>query len=128
MFSNLNDLHVSLMLCYCLKIHIGEEELKHWQIFVYCFMDGGFKHWSTLKHKYYLQNILYFQWMQLISAIPSNWKNIIKQNNDINAFTTTQHHFSRSSRVLTVQKETLKELHWILITTIDYKPTSQKCF
>ena len=69
MFSNLNDLHVSLMLCYCLKIHIGEEELKHWQIFVYCLMDGGFKNWSTLKHEYYLQNILYFQWMQLISVL-----------------------------------------------------------
>ena len=57
------------MLFYCLKIHIGEEELKHWQIFVYCFMDGGFKNWSTLKHEYYLQNILCFQWMQLISAL-----------------------------------------------------------
>ena len=59
--------------------------------------NGGFKNWNTLKHECDLQNILYFQWMQLISAIPSNWKNIIKKNNDINTFTTTQHHFIRSS-------------------------------
>ena len=66
--------------------------------------------------------------MQLINAIPSNWKNIIKENNDINTFTTTQHHFIRNSRVLTIQKATSKELYWILITTVKYKPTSQKYF
>ena len=56
----------------------------------------SFKYWHTVKHEYDLQNNLYFQWMQLINAIPSNWKNIIKQNNDINTFTTTQHHFIRN--------------------------------
>ena len=66
--------------------------------------------------------------MQLINVIPSNWKYIIKQNNDINTFTTTQHHFVRNSRVLTVQKATSKELYWILITTVKHKPTSQKHF
>ena len=63
-----------------------------------------------------------------MSAIPSNWKNMIKQNNDINTFATTEHHFIRNSRVLTVQKATSKELYWILITTIEHKVTSQKYF
>ena len=27
------------MLFYCLQVHIGEEEVKHWQKFVYYFMD-----------------------------------------------------------------------------------------
>ena len=49
--------------------------------------NGVFKNWNTLKHDYDLQNNLYFQWMQLISAIPSYGENIIKQNNDINTFT-----------------------------------------
>ena len=40
MLSHQNDTHVSLMLFYCLKVHIGEEEMKHWQNFVYFFMDG----------------------------------------------------------------------------------------
>ena len=66
--------------------------------------------------------------MQLVSAIPSNWKNTIKQNSNINTLTTTQHHFIRNSRVLTVQKVTSKKLDWILLTTIDHKATSQKYF
>ena len=90
--------------------------------------NGVFKDWNALKHGCDLQNNLYSQWMQLISAIPSNWENIIKQNSDINTFTTTQHHFLRNSRVLTVQKVTSNELYWILITTIEHKSTSQKYF
>ena len=46
--------------------------------------NAVFKDWNTLQHDYGLQNNLYFQWMQLISAIPSNWKNVIEQNNYIN--------------------------------------------
>ena len=90
--------------------------------------NGVFKDWNTLKCEYDLQNNLYFQWMQLISAIPSNWKNIIKQIKDIIAFTTTKHPFIRNLRVLTVQKVTSKELYWILMTTTEHKPTSQKYF
>ena len=87
--------------------------------------NSVFKDWNTLRHEYNLQNNLYFQWMQLISAILSTWKNIIKQNNDINMFMTTQHHFIQKSRVLTVQKVTSKELYWILIITTEHEPTSQ---
>ena len=63
-------------------------------------VEVTFKDWNILKHEYDLQINLCFQWMQLISAIPSNWKNIIKQNNDINMFMATQHHFIQNSRVL----------------------------
>ena len=90
--------------------------------------NGAFKDWNTFKHEYNLQNNLYFQWMQLISAIPSNWKNIIKQNNNSNTFRTKEHHFTRNSRALTIQKVTSKELYLILIRTIEHKPTSQKYF
>ena len=92
------------------------------------YRNGFFKNLHTVKHEYDLQNNFYFHWMRLVNAIPSNGKNIIKQNNDINSFTTTQHHFIRNSRVLTVQKSTSKELYWILITTVKHKSTSQKYF
>ena len=55
--------------------------------------------------------------MQLVSAIPSSWKNI-KPNNNINTLATMQHHFILNSRVLMVQKVTSKEPYWILITTM----------
>ena len=28
------------MLFHCTKVHIGEEEVTHWEIFVYYFTDG----------------------------------------------------------------------------------------
>ena len=87
--------------------------------------NGVFNDWNNLKHEYNLQNNLYFQWMQLISIIPSNWKNI-KHNNDSNTFRTTEHHFIRNSRVLRIQKVTSKELYSILTRTRTHKPTSQK--
>ena len=90
--------------------------------------SGVLKDWNTLKHEHYVQNNLYFQWMQLISVIAFNCKNFIKQKNGINMFKTTEHRFIQNSRVLTIQKVTSKELYWILITTIEHKPVSQKYF
>ena len=46
--------------------------------------------------------------MQVISIMLSNWKNIIKQNNDSHMFLTTQHHFIPNSGVVMIQKVTLK--------------------
>ena len=34
----------------------------------------NFKSWETLKNEYHLDNKLYFQWMQLIQAIPLIWR------------------------------------------------------
>ena len=56
--------------------------------------------------------------MQLISAMPSNWKSDVEQNNNMNTFTTTQHHFIRNLRFLTDLKKTSKKLYWVLIGTI----------
>ena len=67
--------------------------------------NGVFKNRNTLKHEYDLQNNLYFLWMQPTSAIPSNWKNIIKQNNNINTFTTTQHHLFETQESLLFKKQ-----------------------
>ena len=40
-----------------------------------------FKKWQTLKDEYHLDNnMMYFQWAQLIHAMPQMWKNKIKQN------------------------------------------------
>ena len=40
----------------------------------------NFKSWETLKNEYYLDNKLYFQWMQLIQAIPLIWKQKINDS------------------------------------------------
>ena len=59
--------------------------------------------------------------MQLVSAILSNWKKIIKQN-----FNGTSFYSKLKSSY--GQKATLKELYWMLIKTTELKPTSQKYF
>ena len=63
--------------------------------------------------------------MQFLSAISSNWENIIKQNKNINTFTTA-HLFVQNSRALMVQKVSSNELYWILITATEHRLTSQK--
>ena len=40
----------------------------------------NFKSWVTLKNQYNLDNKLYFQWIQLIHAIPLIWKQKINDN------------------------------------------------
>ena len=40
----------------------------------------NFKSWNVLKTECKLADSLYFSWMQLINAIPLNWKTIIKHN------------------------------------------------
>ena len=66
--------------------------------------------------------------MHLISAVTSTWENLIKQNNDVNTYTITEHDFIESLRVLTVQKVTSRELYRILITTTKHNLTSPKIF
>ena len=51
-----------------------------------------FKKWKTLKDEYDLDNEMYFQWAQLIHAIPQIWKDKIKQN------------LSKNARILTLDK------------------------
>ena len=38
------------------------------------------KAWETLKNEYHLDSKFYFQWMQLIHAIPLIWKQIINDS------------------------------------------------
>ena len=64
--------------------------------------------------------------MQLIRAITSTWKSIIKQNNDVKMFAAAEYDFIGNSRALTIQKATSGELYWILTTTTEQKATSQK--
>ena len=42
--------------------------------------DGSIKKWLELKAEYKLHEVSYFQWLQLISAIPEGSKFIIKEN------------------------------------------------
>ena len=70
-----------------------------------------------MEDEYHLANDMYFQWAQLIHVIPQILKNKIKQN-----LTKTErdvlvlnHHLIENSRILTLDKLTVKEIYSILI-------------
>ena len=43
-------------------------------------LEGNFKGWETLENEYHLDNKLYFQWIQLIHAVPLIWKQKINNS------------------------------------------------
>lgn len=52
-------------------------------------------------------------------------ENINQDKNNKDTFRTANHCFIQSSRALTVQKVTFKELYWFFIATTECKLTSQ---
>ena len=40
--------------------------------------NGDIKSWNDLKNEFELEQRLYFKWLQLVNAIPSNGKTILK--------------------------------------------------
>ena len=57
--------------------------------------------------------------IQLVSAIPRSWKDVIKQiTNKADDCLTYNHHTIWGSRILTVDKLTSRELYCYLVSTI----------
>ena len=89
-----------------------------------------FKKWQMLEDEYHLDNDMYFQWAQLLHAIPQIWKNKIKQNltkNESNIL-VLNHHLMKIARILTLDKLMAKEIYSILISSLKNKLTSQNYF
>ena len=83
-----------------------------------------------LKDDYHLDNDMYFQWAQLIHAIPQILKNKIKQNLTTNEYNllVLNHHLIKNARILTLGKLTAKEIYSILTSFFKNKLTSQSSF
>ena len=91
--------------------------------------DGYFKTWTVIKAEHNLSENLYFQWMQLIHAIPLEWKQNVKNNiSDSANLLTLNHHIIFNSRILSAEKLSSKEIYLILIHNLKRKPTSQSYF
>ena len=91
--------------------------------------DGSAKNWNILKTEYALKSKDAFCWLQLINAIPEMCKKCIKQTSENTSLLEIKdHHLLRSSRINMLEKSGSKELYSLLISVIDYQPTSQKYF
>ena len=77
----------------------------------------NFKSWETLKNEYHLDNKLYFQWMQLIHAIPLIWKQkkIIAKKMSKKKYVVEDHHLIKNTRVIVLGKLTAGEIYSVLI-------------
>ena len=71
----------------------------------------------------------YFQWLQLISAIPEGWKFIIKETHESTTnLIIHDHHVIKGSRILTLDKLSSTEIYAILISKFQNKPSSNFYF
>ena len=91
----------------------------------------NFKSWETLKKEYHLDNKLYFQWIQLIHAIPLIWKQNKNKKNDSEKnvekkYLIQDHHPIKNTRVIVLDKPTARELYSVLLLSSGTTPTSQK--
>ena len=93
-------------------------------------MKARKKAWETLKNEYHLDKKLFFQWMQLIHAIPLIWKQKIndsKKNVERN-YVVQNHDLIKSTKVIALEKLTTRETYSVLLLSSDNTPTSQKYF
>ena len=92
--------------------------------------NGKIKTWSLLKNEFDLSNDMYFQWMQIINAIPKQWKEkLLEQTSgNPNNIVFKEHHIIKNSRIVSLNKLISKEIYNYLITEKFDKPTSHKYF
>ena len=90
---------------------------------------GKLKEWHLLKNEFSLNDKLYYKWIQIIDAIPSEWKNIIKENkNPTNNLILQDHHLIKNNSMISIEKLTSNELYSFLINLKSVIPTSQKYY
>ena len=91
--------------------------------------DDSIKKWHELKTEHKLHENSYFQWLQLISAIPEGWKFIIKQTHESTTnLIIHDHHVIKERRILTLDKLSSTEIYAILISKVQNKPSSNFYF
>ena len=78
--------------------------------------------WAIFKQKYSISNNLFYKWRQLISAIPTQCKNIIKNSENIPEPT---YHLSYLTRLITAENLTSKMVYGMLIHNIKEKSSSE---
>ena len=89
---------------------------------------GNLKSWNVLKTEFKLADSLYFSWMQLINAVPLNWKTVIKHNCSRANLFLLNYHLIKKDNLINLDKLHSRELYNILVYTSPHKPTSQVYF
>ena len=94
------------------------------------FENGSHILWSTLKDLHSIPSMQYFTWMQVLDAIPDDWKILLKGNGEHTTkdliSSASNHKIWINNRLGDVNKLTSKEIYRHLIEKISTQPTAQK--
>ena len=91
--------------------------------------NGKMNSWNELKNEFKLEQQLYFKCMQLVNAIPSNWKNNLKHSDTYSQnLILLDHHLVKSNSLFSIEKLESRELYCIINSSRNNKPTSQIYF
>ena len=74
-----------------------------------------FINWGIIKERYKLQEETYFRWVQLISAIPRQWKDVKQNTNNADNLLNHYHHIIRGPRMSFDDKLTSSELYYLIL-------------
>ena len=125
--SNENETHVSLMLFYCLKAHIREEEVKHWQNFVYYFLDGLLQTLPRIRKRLIKSSfdLLLYKALQIIFNYSLWTKNMWKSKTRV---TSSDERFMSSNKlqVRIMSYELISASYEFKSTSYELKSTSYK--
>ena len=87
------------------------------------FRSGKIIPWVSFKRKFNLTNSYYYKWRQIISAIPSQWKQIIAIS-EINV-RSPEIHLLYLTRMISIENVTSKIVYGMLIHKIEEKSSSE---
>ena len=91
--------------------------------------NSAIKSWNNLKNEFKLEQRLYFKWMQLVNAIPSNWKNNLKHSDTYSQnLILLDHQLVKSNSLFNIEKLESRELYCIINSSRDNKPAPQIYF
>ena len=91
--------------------------------------NGEIKSWNDLENEFKIEQRLYFKWMQLVNATPSNWKNNLKHSDtDSQNLTVLDHHLVKFNSLFSIEKLDSRELYCIVNSSHINKPTWQMYF
>ena len=91
--------------------------------------NGKFKTREQITHEFKIDKNLYFQWVQLVHAIPDHWKRKLTENK-INSqnISYLNHRLIKRSQIYSFEKLTAKKLYLVSLQHEATAPTSQKYF
>ena len=100
-------------------------------LFVADFFDqsGTILDWNSFKNNHGISDAHYFKWFQILHALPTDWKNVIRiDGGNSRILCDFSPHILVKAKIFPMSKLTSKTFYNILLDNITKPPTSQKSF